>query len=60
MAPTMSSQSTLTEAESLLLPIAARLLTAFRYKEANPGGDFNHFVGKIGEEVVCHTHAFRS
>lgn len=40
----------LTETESLLLPITARLLTAFRYKEAHPSGDFSHFVGKIEEE----------
>ncbi len=49
-----SPQSTLTKAESLLFPIAARLVTAFRYKEANPGGDFSHFVGEIEEEVVRH------
>jgi len=52
--PMTSPQSTLTKAESLLFPISARLVTAFRYKEANPGGDFSHFVGKIEEEVVRH------
>ena len=49
-------KSPLTETESLLLPIYARLLTAFRYKEAHPGGDFSHFVGKIDEEALCRLH----
>ncbi|KAH9018354.1 hypothetical protein EDB83DRAFT_2436367 [Lactarius deliciosus] len=51
MAPKMSPQSTLTKAEGLLFLIATRLLTAFRYKEANPGGDFSHFLRNIEEEV---------
>lgn len=50
----------LNEAETLLLSMAARLLTALRYKEANPGGDFSHFAGKIKEEIVCHGHISHS
>ncbi|KAI9447570.1 hypothetical protein H4582DRAFT_1894718 [Lactarius indigo] len=52
MAPKRSPQSTLTKAEGLLFLIAVRLLTAFRYKEANPGGDFSHFLGKIKGELI--------
>lgn len=55
MASKRSPQSTLTnkltKAEGLLFIIATRLLTAFRYKEANPGGDFSHFLGNIKEEL---------
>jgi hypothetical protein len=54
--PMAPKNSSLTEAESLLFPISARLLTAFRYKEAHPDGDFSHFVGKIEEEMVSHTY----
>ncbi|KAH9030932.1 hypothetical protein EDB85DRAFT_1961685 [Lactarius pseudohatsudake] len=55
MPPKRSPQSTLTnkltKAEGLLFLIATRLLTAFRYKEASPGGDFSHFLGNIKEEM---------
>ncbi|KAN0137336.1 hypothetical protein V8E53_004781, partial [Lactarius tabidus] len=51
----------LTEAETLLVSMAARLLTALRYKEATPGGDFSHFAAKIEEEMnlfidICTTY----
>jgi hypothetical protein len=50
----------LTEAETLLVSMAARLLTALRYKEATPGGDFSHFAAKIEEEMVCRIHTSHS
>ena len=51
------SDLTLNQVEKLLLPIAARLFVALRCKEANPGDDSSHFLGKVKEEMVCRIHA---
>jgi hypothetical protein len=43
---------TLTEPEKLLLAVAARVDTAIRFKEANPGQDYGHYSTNLAEEAV--------
>jgi hypothetical protein len=52
MPPKKSTESTLTEPERMLMQCAARIDTAMRYKEANPGMDYDYYLRNLSEEVV--------
>ena len=42
----------LTREEQMLLMVAARVDTAIRHKEANPGEDYSHYESNLSEEAV--------
>lgn len=56
MPPKKAPVPSLTTAEQMLLLIAARVDTAIRYMEANPGEDSGQFMERMAEEVVSNAN----
>jgi len=52
MPPKKTSEPPLSEAESLLMKIAARIFTAVKYKENHPDEDHSNFQRNMTMEMV--------